>query len=107
MPDKSKAPKELVGLAAQQSTHAAKNVAAAASETVGELLPVINAPGFSIKVEVSNKVLTAVAASASVIAATAVVTRIRREKELKAQAEKNGRLGVVAVEHPVDKTIKP
>jgi hypothetical protein len=89
MADKNKDPKELMDIAAQQGTHAAKNVAAAASEVISDVLPK-DTEGIALLVRVSNKTLLVAAVSATAVATAAVVTRFQKERALKVQAEKNG-----------------
>jgi hypothetical protein len=89
MPNRDKDPKELIEIAAQQGTHAAKNVAAAASETVSDLLPP-SSDGIALAIRVSNKTLIVATAAVSIVATATVVTRIQRERALREKAEKNG-----------------
>lgn len=107
MPDRTKEPKELVELAAQQGTYAAKNIAAAASEAVGDIFPP-DTQGVAFAIRVSNTTFYVAAASATVIAATAVATRIKRERDLKSKAKKNANKPDAVVEKPIyHSTSKP
>lgn len=91
MADKNKAPKELMDIAAQQGTHAAKNVAAAASEAISEVIPKKETEAIALLVRVSNKTLLVAAVSATAVATAAAVTRFQKERALKkVEAEKNG-----------------
>lgn len=85
MPDKTKAPKELVELAAEQGSHAAKNLGAAATEAVEGFLPKPSGGIF-----IPNKALGGVTGVVALAGAIALANRIKREKALKAEAEKNG-----------------
>lgn len=102
MPDKSKPPKELLGIAAEQGTSAAKHVAAATSEVVSEVLPK-DTEGLALLVRVSNKTLIVAAVSVTAVATATVVTRIQKErveKKAKEEKEKEDERASWGREHP-------
>jgi hypothetical protein len=86
VPDKNKPPKELIGIAAEQGTSAAKHAAAAASEVVSEVLPK-DTDGIALAIRVSNKTLIIATAAVSVVATASVVTRIQKERQEKKEKE--------------------
>lgn len=79
MPDKSKTAKELVELSAEQSEHAAKNLAAAGEKAVGNLLPhrvPMGEEGFAFGVRISNKTIATVAAGLGVFYGARIGNRL-------------------------------
>lgn len=88
MPDKSKAPKELVDIAEEQGVHAAKNLGAAATKAVEDILPRSSGGLF-----IPNKALFSVVGVTALGLAIAAANRIKKAQEAKkaeAEAKKDG-----------------